>query len=106
MKSYATPRRRNGQPRDTHPLDRVVFFETDLGLPDEIRNHPSGWLVYALPGADWMLPVYRVGEDPDAREARCMGHPMYKKPLPPAMCVPPELETPYRRRLSRGHLAQ
>jgi hypothetical protein len=46
----------------------LTFFEGDL--PKDVLAHPKSYAVYVLPAKHRGLPVYRIGEDSEAREVR------------------------------------
>jgi len=74
-----------------------VFFNSEEGIPEEVAENPSGWVLYDLPAEYWKDPFRRIGEDADARYARTRRLSQYRKPLPPLQGAPTSLDTPYRR---------
>jgi hypothetical protein len=46
----------------------LTFFEGDL--PEDVLAQPKNYAIYALSAKHSGLPVYRIGEDSNAREVR------------------------------------
>lgn len=92
--------------RPIHSKDPTewIFFDSANGLPAAVLNYPADWAVWDLRPFRWTMPVRRIGEDQDAREARIIGRRLYS-PTRPGLGVPDGVQTPYRRDLPKQRYA-
>ena len=76
-------------------------FKSEDGIPEDVLRDPTIWVIWDLPAGSWRLPIHRVGEDPDAYEARLMAIAGYCGWQPPGVGVADNVTAVYRRPINR-----